>query len=199
MHALQYCRISSPDLQPPLHPSPKRWPQHTTSLALCSLVKPSLLAVSSSSLPCGENQHSIQGDPWMRPCSQEGSTRVLGIFHFPSELRVQKVLAGGVTKREIRPERAGWGRGGGHLGLGGEDQFKGGWGASQLESQSSFHNAANTWWRPGHHRAPGHTATQRPKRGQSHRNGNTGLAGRHSVKMPSKSFLLARNKGIIQQ
>lgn len=124
MHALQYCRISSPDLQPPLHPSPKRWPQHTTSLALCSLVKPSLLAVSSSSLPCGENQHSIQGDPWMRPCSQEGSTRVLGIFHFPSELRVQKVLAGGVTKREIRPERAGWGRGGGHLGLGGETSLR---------------------------------------------------------------------------
>lgn len=77
---------------------------------LCSLVEPFLLTVGSNSLPCGGNEHSIQGDPWMRPCSQAGSTRELGIFHFLSKLWVQKALTGGVTKGVTRPERVGQGR-----------------------------------------------------------------------------------------
>lgn len=78
----------------------------------------------------------------MRPCSKEGRTRALGIFHFPSRLWVQKALTGGITKRVTRPERAGQGGlGQGHLGLlglGGEDKFKSGGRASQLKSQNSF-------------------------------------------------------------
>lgn len=66
----------------------------------------------------------------MRPCSQEGSTRELGIFHFLSKLWVQKALTGGVTKGVTGPERAGQGgMGEGHqglLGLGGQDKFKSG-------------------------------------------------------------------------
>lgn len=54
----------------------------------------------------------------MRPCSQEESTRELGIFHFLSKLWVQKVLTGRVTKGVTRTERAGQGgMGEGHQGL----------------------------------------------------------------------------------
>lgn len=62
----------------------------------------------------------------MRPCSQEGSTRELGIFHFPSKLWVQKAPTGGVTKGVTGPETAGQGGVGeehvGLMGLGGRGQ-----------------------------------------------------------------------------
>ena len=41
---------------------------------------------------------------------------------------------------------------------------------------------------------PVHTDTQRPKSGRFTGTGTLALLGEHSVKMPSKLFLLARNK-----
>lgn len=45
----------------------------------------------------------------MRPCSQTGSMKELGIFHFPSKLWMQKALTGETTKGVTRPEKAGQG------------------------------------------------------------------------------------------
>ena len=124
----------------------------------------------------------------MRPCSQEGSTRALGIFHFPSKLWVQKALTGGVTKRVTRPERAGQdGVGEGHLGLlglRGENKFesRGRPASWSVKAVFKLFQTETPGWRLGHHRTlPPTTGPHRhteTKEWQIHRNGNTGLAWR---------------------
>lgn len=154
----------------------------------------------------------------MRPCSQEGSTRALGIFHFPSKLWVQKALTGGVTKRVTRPERAGQDGVGdgdlGLLGLGGGNKFESRGRRNKFESRGrpasgsvkavfKLFQTETPGWRLGHCRTlPPATGAQthRDQRGADLQDiGTLALLGERSVKMPSKLFLLARNKGIIQQ
>lgn len=103
----------------------------------------------------------------MRPCSQEGSTRALGIFHFPSKLWVQKALTGGVTKRVTRPERAGQDGVGdgdlGLLGLGGGNKFESRARPASCSVKAVFKlfQTETPGWRLGHHRTlPPATGTQ---------------------------------------
>lgn len=127
----------------------------------------------------------------MRPCSQEGSTRALGIFHFPSKLWVQKALTGGVTKRVTRPERAGQDGVGdgdlGLLGLGGGNKFESRGRRNKFESRGrpasgsvkavfKLFQTETPGWRLGHRWATAELSPQPPvhrhtetKEGQIHR------------------------------
>lgn len=85
-----------------------------------------------------------------------------------------------------------------------EDKIKSRGRASRLEHLSSFQGVSNqdTWVETAPPKNPHpqqYTQTHREQRGQVRRDRQTlALPGGRSVKMPSKLFLLARNKGKIQ-
>lgn len=121
----------------------------------------------------------------------EGSTRELGIFHFPSQLQMQKVLTGGAVKEVTRPESTGQGGvGEGHLGLlwlWGKDKFKSEGGLVSLRVNSfQVISILDTWVETGSPQNPPqpllvhpqHTR-QRPKRDRFTRIGTLVLFGGH--------------------